>query len=317
MKLSHCLAGLFIWLFIMLLGVVFAGHEVLAGIRLQASDIQPHEIAIIQYDNRPLQGYLNASVRWNNAYAYHYGHSYLYINSSSPCVYGQLALHEAWCKVQAMLSADSYQDWPQIKVIVYLDSDVVITVNSSLAIVIKFMTQSLNWNIIERPLAINQDGPGWSCKHALKLGMPICFNSGTVLWYKSHLATDMLQRWWHSVSEPYDKSFFPTKWRTRWPWEQAQLYRIFHEYRSHIMVLSFPNMTYLPWTSSKNPKSQYPTDSIEPWCWSHWPGANCFITHHCASPNQKKKIIEWYGNRIQTNDLLTIKSLKLESSHTG
>lgn len=60
------------------------------------------------------------------------------------------------------------------------------------------------------------------------------------------------------------------------------------------MVLSFPNLPFLPWTSNKNPKSQYPSDYIEPWCFSHWPGANCFITHYCSSKNQKLKLQRLY-----------------------
>jgi hypothetical protein len=38
------------------------------------------------------------------------------------------------------------------------------------------------------------------------------------------------------------------------------------------MRLSFPNEPFLPWKSTLNPKSQYPTDFVEPWCFSHWPG---------------------------------------------
>ena len=35
---------------------------------------------------------------------------------------------------------------------------------------------------------------------------------------------------------------------------------------------------------------------MEPWCFAHWPGANCFITHHCASKNQKMKMLTLYDN---------------------
>jgi hypothetical protein len=42
-------------------------------------------------------------------------------------------------------------------------------------------------------------------------------------------------------------------------------------------------------------RSQYPTDYIEPWCLTHWPGANCFVTHYCASANQKKKLLEIFS----------------------
>ena len=65
-------------------------------------------------------------------------------------------------------------------------------------------------------------------------------------------------------------------------------------YRDKVIILSFPNDPYLIWKSTKKPNSQYPTDPVEPWCFSHWPGAYCFITHHCASANQKGKLIEWY-----------------------
>jgi hypothetical protein len=69
---------------------------------------------------------------------------------------------------------------------------------------------------------------------------------------------------------------------------QYEVRRLFND---SIMLLSFPSLPYLPWTSTKNPKSQYPTDEVKPWCLSHWPGANCFITHYCSSHNQKKKLI--------------------------
>lgn len=72
------------------------------------------------------------------------------------------------------------------------------------------------------------------------------------------------------------------------------MYEVYENYRNNIMILSFPSLSHLPWTSQKNPNSQYPTDYIEPWCFSHWPGANCFITHFCASKNQKLKMSRDY-----------------------
>ena len=134
----------------------------------------------------------------------------------------------------------------------------------------------------------------------MKLGYPVCFNSGTLLWFRhnnNNQSIKILTDWWHSSGEPYElnsKFSFTTKWRDKWPWEQAQMYKMYLKYKSSIMILSFPKLPYLPWTSFKNPKSQYPTDFIEPWCFSHWPGANCFITHFCASINQKMKIISDY-----------------------
>lgn len=65
---------------------------------------------------------------------------------------------------------------------------------------------------------------------------------------------------------------------------------MYNKYRDSIQIFSFPKLKFLPWTSRKNPRSQYPTDFLEPWCFTHWPGANCFITHYCASTNQKQKM---------------------------
>ncbi len=172
--------------------------------------------------------------------------------------------------------------------------------------VIGFMQRELSWDISKKPIAFNQDGPGWACKNTLKFGFPFCFNSGTVLWQPGVAAGDILGAWWNSAGDAYVTSKFKAKWRTKWPWEQAQMYKIYEKYAGRIQVLSFPNHTYLPWYSTKNPRSQYPTDEVEPWCFSHWPGANCFITHFCSSVNQKKKMTETF--RIETNltDILEI-----------
>lgn len=79
------------------------------------------------------------------------------------------------------------------------------------------------------------------------------------------------------------------------------------------MILSFPALKFLPWTSKKNPKSQYPTDAIEPWCFTHWPIADCFITHFCASSKQKQKMRREY-DRI--TDPKPIKPHIIEDSST-
>ena len=72
------------------------------------------------------------------------------------------------------------------------------------------------------------------------------------------------------------------------------MYEVLHRHRAEIMVLTFPDLPHLPWTSKANPTAQYPTDLVEPYCFSHWPGAGCFITHHCASKNQKRKLQDNY-----------------------
>jgi len=76
------------------------------------------------------------------------------------------------------------------------------------------------------------------------------------------------------------------------------MYEVHEKYINSIMILSFPLLSHQPWLSTKNPKAQYPTDTIEPWCLSHWPGANCFITHYCSSKNQKLKMQRDYNNAL-------------------
>jgi hypothetical protein len=75
------------------------------------------------------------------------------------------------------------------------------------------------------------------------------------------------------------------------------------------MIFSFPKLKFLPWTSKKNPRSQYPTDSVEPWCFTHWPGANCFVTHFCASKAQKQKMRQSYD---LVTDRKPIKPINIE-----
>jgi hypothetical protein len=235
-----------------------------------------------------------------------------------------------------------------------LDSDAVVTVNHSLADVVAHMRRDLKWNMQTQPIAFNQDGPGWACKHTRRSGYDLCFNSGTIFWLNNNpIAENILWRWWNSstvratscdfqknasfflslvlrvprprpppppppysslypslkrsanqaswltmilptLQAPLDSNKFPSNWRKRWPWEQAQMYPIYEELSARIMRLSFPSEPWLPWKSTKDPKSQYPTDAVEPWCFSHWPGANCFITHYCSSVNQKARLTERY-----------------------
>lgn len=160
-------------------------------------------------------------------------------------------LSHAWCKVKAMLAADSLTSH-NIKAILYLDTDAVITTNYSMTDVISFIRKDLHWDYHQKPfVAFNQDGPGWACKFTMnKTPYKHCLNSGTVLWVKSVVSTNILYDWWHAAGEPYDVSQYPTtKWRLNWPWEQAQMYKIYEKYKDRIMKLSFPLEPFLPWTS--------------------------------------------------------------------
>ena len=45
---------------------------------------------------------------------------------------------------------------------IYTISDAVMTVNRSLSVVISYVKDFLSWDFSEKPLAFNQDGPGWA-----------------------------------------------------------------------------------------------------------------------------------------------------------
>jgi hypothetical protein len=213
-----------------------------------------------------------------------------------------IPLADPWCKVKAMLAADLSAP-NTIKAILYLDSDVLITVNQSMTHVISYLSHDLKWDSKKQPLVFNQDGPGYACKRTIGYGYSKCFNSGTVLWFRDSQSRKLLIRWWKfaSVYDYHNVTKYPMNWKQKWPWEQAPQHEIYEMNRELIMVFSFPKLSFLPWTSKKNPKSQYPTDSVEPYCFSHWPGANCFITHFCASKKQKEKMNLQY--QIKLNDL--------------
>lgn len=306
---------------------VLSGHEVLHGVELDPlEDIHPHELAIIQYDSRPLADYWNSSAFWNFAFAQKWNHQYLFISGSTieedeksasgegeaiesdkalsngnknkknrVCHHpDDVSLSPVWCKVKAMVRAKRYL--PTAKAFVFFDSDIAITLtNQSLTSVFAFMRKDLGWNYGEMPLAFNQDGPGWACRHTIEeVGYPYCFNSGTIFWVRNSISQKILSLWWKLAAEPYSNSKFTEEWRHKWPWEQAQMYPLYEGYKRYIMRLSFPREPFLPWKSTKNPRAQYPTDFVEPWCFCHWPGANCFVTHFCGSPTQKARLRDEY-----------------------
>lgn len=285
------------------LEMIRSGHEILLSVVPSHDNIKSEEVTILQFDSRPIYSYWNVTSRWNKAFADKFNHKYLYLSSLSPCTIKGLQLAEAWCKVKAMTKAHKLA--PSSKAFLFLDSDALITVNYSMSTVINFMRQSLNWDINDKPVALNQDGPGWSCKATMKNGYSVCLNSGSLIWMNTPIALEFIQSWWESAADPYGINKFPSKWRLKWPWEQAQLYEMYYRYKDHVQILSFPELKFLPWKSTKNPKSQYPTDAIEPWCFSHWPIANCFITHFCASKKQKLKMAKNYD--LHTNFSLEVR----------
>jgi len=89
-------------------------------------------------------------------------------------------LSAVWCKVKAMISA--HELLPKAKAFLYLDSDAVLTSNYSLSDIVGFVRRELNWDMVAQPMAFNQDGPGWACKHTMEHSYPYCLNSGTLFW---------------------------------------------------------------------------------------------------------------------------------------
>jgi len=113
----------------------FGGDGVLVGHELSDEDIKPEDIALLQYDTRPIRDYWAASFIWNKAYADLHGHQYFYFTmpSGKECRYLEMSLSPAWCKVRAMIAAS--EKFTHVKAFVYLDSDAVMTTNFSLVIV--------------------------------------------------------------------------------------------------------------------------------------------------------------------------------------
>jgi len=128
--------------------IAFAGHEVLSDYQLADDDLQNHNIAIIQYDSRPLSSYWNTSIRWNKAFSDKFGHDYMYLSSHhNRCRYYSndvnglndeyTDLANPWCKVKAMIVAHNIMSRNKdAKALLFLDSDALITVNYSMATVI-------------------------------------------------------------------------------------------------------------------------------------------------------------------------------------
>lgn len=162
------------------------------------------DIAVLQFDSRPLDDYWESSAKWNNYYCNLHGHKFIYYTSNEPCRYQNEILNNAWCKVKAMIQATS--DFPNIKLFIYMDSDAVISkqyINTSLVDIIKIMTNKLNWNPEMKPIVFNQDGPCWWCNLIKKVGYSMCLNAGTVMWYRSIYSESVLQTWWHMSMDPY------------------------------------------------------------------------------------------------------------------
>lgn len=199
----------------LLLKYVYSGHEVLLKVKPSEVTVLPHEIAIVQFDSRPLGSYWNVTAMWNQHYAHKHGHKYYYLSRKFQyCGNNETPLGMPWCKVHSMLKAHNMTD-SSIKMFIFMDSDILISVNSSLSIVLTYIQQDLQWDWEKKPVAFNQDGPGYACKQAYGLGYSPCLNSGVVVWRKTSLAYEILSKWWESSTYDLSSNQFPMNWKSK------------------------------------------------------------------------------------------------------
>jgi len=168
-------------------------------------DLAPEEYAIVQYDSRPLSNYWLTSAAWNQQYAIRHGHKFIFYQSDTCIHESGLDLATPWCKVWSMVSA--VRDFPDAKVFVYLDSDAVVDRDhegTSLLQYMQYMKEKLSWDVLDKPMIFNQDGPCWWCDLIRKKGYSTCLNSGTVAWVRSAHSTAVLDQWWASVADSYE-----------------------------------------------------------------------------------------------------------------
>lgn len=69
---------------------------------VQLENLRHNEIAILQYDSRPLENYWLASALWNKHYCDLHGHIFLYYKGDDCNYDDSTRLASPWCKVKAM-----------------------------------------------------------------------------------------------------------------------------------------------------------------------------------------------------------------------
>lgn len=185
--------------FIFLLLVVQRLHST------EISFLKPNEIAIMQYDSREPRDYWLSAAKWNHRYCQQHGHVFIYYSSKEGCHYGAEKLATPWCKVKAMIAAT--EDFPQVKLFIYMDSDAVIDkrfADQPLNALMSIMQQKLSWDIDKKPIVFNQDGSCWWCNLVVRVGYDMCLNAGTVVWYRHELSDRVLRAWWDASMDPYE-----------------------------------------------------------------------------------------------------------------
>ena len=129
--------------FLLLSPRIQSGHEVLYKfISNDLDDLKPDELALIQFDSRPVNverngkptlKYWQVSARRNRQFCIRHGHRYFYLslNQLSPCniIDGNSTIELAypWCKVKALQVFNSQMhsniDFNNIRAALFIDSD--------------------------------------------------------------------------------------------------------------------------------------------------------------------------------------------------
>ena len=122
------------------------------------TSVRPEEIALVQYDSRPLDDYWVASARWNKYYCDLHHHIFIYYTAIKQCEYDKdNPLASPWCKVKAMIQAN--EDYPAVKIFVYMDSDAVVDMRfkkTPVNTLLKTMQTKMQWDEESRPMVFNQ-----------------------------------------------------------------------------------------------------------------------------------------------------------------
>jgi hypothetical protein len=286
-------------------------HEAGESEKLPPSPQQRY--AIIQFDSRKNENgtYWHTSSKYNAAYCHRHGHVYKYYTlpaDDKTCMSfdGTVDLAHPWCKVKTMLRA--HDDLPGVDYFLYMDSDAIVSFQFGdlpLNALFANMTQKLNWNVLEKPVVFNQDGKCWWCNVVLKNSSytKACLNTGTVAWYRSDRAKQVLQKWWESAMDSAKHNPLGIQFRTQWPWEQERAMALYHNTHdqngdnvsSYIQLASQPERFYM--------------EQNQDWCLSHLQKANCFIAHHCIDEEDKKlmmTLINAHAPTLSDNSTLTI-----------
>ncbi len=172
---------------------------------IDLESLSANEIAIMQYDSREPEDYWLSAAEWNNHYCKQHGHKFIFYSSKEGCHHGTEKLATPWCKVKAMISAN--EDYPEVKLFIYMDSDAVINKrfqNNSINSFLKIMQSKLSWDVSNKPIVFNQDGSCEWCSLVVRVGYSVCLNAGTVVWYRHARSEMVLRNWWDASMDPYE-----------------------------------------------------------------------------------------------------------------